>query len=48
MIKYNSAKNFKNVSRYQNCRVIYNSEVDENYFEILNNDVIDTKKYPPH
>ena len=44
MIKYNSSKNFNNISRYQNCRVIYNSDVDESYFEVLNNSIIDIKK----
>ena len=47
MIKYNSSKSFNNISRYQNCRVIYNSDVDASYFEILNNSIIDTKNYPP-
>lgn len=47
MIKYNAPKSFKYTSRYQNCRVIYNTDVDANYFEVLNNYVIDTKSYTP-
>ena len=47
MLKYGSATNFKHISRYQNCRVIYNSDINKSYFEVLNNDVIDTKNYTP-
>lgn len=46
MIKYNSPRSFKFSSRYQNNRVIYNSDYDKSYFELSNNNKIDTETYP--
>lgn len=42
MIKYNSTRIFDYDSRYQNNRIIYNSDFDADYFEINDNRHIDT------